>query len=202
LSADKKAISKTRKAITSGGKNQPAWLKEFANRLPEEEEEEEPEVKSRDTIRKEALGNGESKDLYEKLAYAVYVHIVSKNAFETFILLNILLVGIATGVDLENPDPTQSIAQFVSVTAIMTTIIFTAECILKIVSYGHNPKGYFIDEEDGAFNTFDFIIVVAGFCFIGNADGSAIGALRLLRLLRLLTVGASLPEREGDREGE
>lgn len=39
----------------------------------------------------------------------------------------------------------------------------------------------------GAFNCFDFGIVVAGLAFAGSDSGSAIGALRLLRLLRLLT---------------
>ena len=73
-------------------------------------------------------------------------------------------------------------------------IIFTMECTLKIISYGYNPLGYFVDAEDGGFNTFDFFIVVAGFCFMGNANGSAIGALRLLRLLRLLTFIKGVPQ--------
>ena len=103
-------------------------------------------------------------------------------------------MGFATGVDLENPEPTKTIASFIAVTSAMTTIIFAMECVLKLVSYGFNPKEYFLDEEDGGFNSFDFAIVVTGFCFIGNADGSAIGALRLLRLLRLLTFIKGVPQ--------
>jgi len=46
------------------------------------------------------------------------------------------------------------------------------------------PRRYFTDRDDGSFNTFDFTIVVAGFAFIGNENGSALGGLRMLRLVR------------------
>ena len=171
-------------------------MKEFANRLPEQEEEadEEPEVLDRHAHRKEKLGNGNSSNPYEMIAFWVYVKIVGTSWFESFILSCILLVGIATGVDLENPEPTPGVSAFVSITSTTTMIIFTMECALKIISYGYNPLGYFVDAEDGGFNTFDFFIVVAGFCFMGNANGSAIGALRLLRLLRLLTFIKGVPQ--------
>jgi hypothetical protein len=43
-------------------------------------------------------------------------------------------------------------------------------------------------------NAFDFSIVVANFAFLGNSTGSAIGALRMLRLVRLLTFIKGVPQ--------
>ena len=134
------------------------------------------------------MNNGDKSDRpYEVFAWQIYDKIVRHQWFEGFVLLNILLVGIATGVDLDNEEPTESIADFVKVTAIFTLSVFTAECVLKIISYGYSPQTFFTDEEDGSFNTFDFIIVVLSFCFLGSSEQGAVSALRLLRLLRLLT---------------
>ena len=46
---------------------------------------------------------------------------------------------------------------------------------------------YFTDEENGYFNTFDFTIVAASYAFSGSSNGAAVGGLRMLRLVRLLT---------------
>ena len=45
-----------------------------------------------------------------------------------------------------------------------------------------------------AFNNFDFLIVVASFCFLGSSSGGAVSALRMLRLVRLLTFIKGVPQ--------
>ena len=59
-------------------------------------------------------------------------------------------------------------------------IVFTAEVILKILSYKLKPWRYWMD----GWNVFDFIIV--GACYVPGGDQLAF--LRLLRLMRLLKV--------------
>jgi hypothetical protein len=44
------------------------------------------------------------------------------------------------------------------------------------------------------FNTFDFVIVVAGFAFIDSNSGGAVGALRMMRLVRILTFVKGVPQ--------
>ena len=78
-------------------------------------------------------------------------------------------------------------ARFVQGVGAVTSSVFAAECVLKIVAEGHSPGNYFRDPENGSFNTFDFLIVVLSFAFIGNSNTTAIGGLRMLRLIRLLT---------------
>lgn len=51
--------------------------------------------------------------------------------------------------------------------------------VLKLAACGPRPYEYFTDPEDGAFNTFDFIIVALSLFF-------DVAAMRLLRLLKLI----------------
>lgn len=195
--AYKREIAKTRAAIKDGagkGDVEP-WLKEFADRLPEEAEPEE-EVKLTKSATRRALlhGGDDSPDRYERIAWWVFDNIVRQNWFEGFILLNILLVGISTGVDLENPEPSRGVLEFTTVTALFTLIVFTLEIVLKVVAYGYSPHHYFIDKSEAVFNCFDFSIVVLSYCFLDSADGSTVGALRLLRLFRLLTFIKGVPQ--------
>jgi len=61
-----------------------------------------------------------------------------------------------------------------------------------------NTCSYFTDEDNGAFNCFDFFIVIAGLVFLViGGGGSAIGALRMLRLVRLLTFVKGVPQLRG-----
>jgi hypothetical protein len=121
-------------------------------------------------IRKALLHGGDaSESSYERLAWWVYDTIVRQEWFEGFVLLNILLVGIATGVDLENANnPSQGVTDFVAATSMLTLTVFTLEVVLKVVSYGLSPLVYFTDEHDGAFNCFDFTIVFLSYCFLGR----------------------------------
>ena len=66
-----------------------------------------------------------------------------------FIMVNILLIGLCTGLDLEYGGEDEDVASFVRNVGMMTTTVFTAECGLKIVAEGHNPMNYFQDPENG-----------------------------------------------------
>ena len=64
-------------------------------------------------------------------------------------MVNILLIGLCTGLDLEYGGEDEDVASFVRNVGMMTTTVFTAECGLKIVAEGHNPMNYFQDPENG-----------------------------------------------------
>ena len=103
-------------------------------------------------------------------------------------MLNNLATGAVSGLDLENAGRDPNVNAFVDVTSSTTTIVFTLECVLKLVAEARQPQEYFKDQEDGLFNTFDFTIVVLGYVFMMFGENSAaVGALRMLRLVRLLT---------------
>jgi voltage-gated sodium channel len=123
----------------------------------------------------------------------VHSHITSKPAFEIFILINIIMVGVITGLDLENQGKDEWTVHFSYVTGKFTLAVFTLECLLKIVSEGDEPWMYFTDRIDGNYNCFDFLIVLLSYVFMQSA-GSAISALRILRLARLMTFVKDVPQ--------
>jgi hypothetical protein len=103
-------------------------------------------------------------------------------------MINILGTGVVSGLDLENAGRDPNVDAFVDVVSSITTLVFTLECMLKIVAEARKPLHYFQDSEDGHFNTFDFTIVVLGWVFtMFGKSSAAVGALRMLRLVRLLT---------------
>jgi len=105
-------------------------------------------------------------------------------------MINILLVGIGTGLDLENNGRDQWCATAVELIAIITLAVFTVEAALKLISEGYEPKYYFADN----YNKFDFTIVVLSFTFLGSPNGKAIAGLRMLRLVRLFSLIKSVPQ--------
>ena len=167
--------------------------------------------------------------------------------FESFVLANILLIGIATGLELENNGADASVSLAVDVISGLTLAVFTLECVLKIMAEGDLPSLYFTDPDVGKIvsenlrsssflgpsnvfffkwethqfwhlslslppiaphvslffgpfgrlsvspatcvlqNTFDFAIVILSLSLIGSGSATAVGALRILRLARLLT---------------
>jgi len=66
-------------------------------------------------------------------------------------------------------------------------VIFIVEIVVKLVAEGNTPFNFFKD----AWNVFDFVIVVVGLLPFG---GSAVTALRLVRLLRVLKLVRALPK--------
>ena len=110
-------------------------------------------------------------------------------------MICIVLVGVATGVDLENQGSDPELDNAVTFVTNLCLGIFTVECGAKIVAEGTSPLNYFTNKNNGWFNTFDFGIVVASFAlmFSGATGGGAIGALRILRLVRLMTLVKGAP---------
>jgi voltage-gated sodium channel len=88
----------------------------------------------------------------------------------------------------------KNISLLVTVVSIVTTTVFTLEVCCKIIAEGFEPWVYFTDTENGKFNTLDFSIVMAGYAFMGMQSGGAIGVLRMLRLVRLLTFIKGVPQ--------
>jgi voltage-gated sodium channel len=123
----------------------------------------------------------------------VYDKITSRSWFETFVMLNILLIAVATGVDLENETGVDDLVKFTQISASLTLGVFTLECVLKVIAEGLEPWVYFTDIENGYYNTFDFLIVAASYAFMDSA-GSTISILRMLRLVRLLTFIKNVPQ--------
>ena len=156
--------------------------------LPENEMYEEPKKQIEDAARRKQRLLKDSKHPYEMLAWWVYSNLTSKNWFEAFVLANIVLTGIASGMELENRGRNDSISFFVDFVSLFTMVVFTLEVVLKLIAEAFTPLQFFIDKIDGSFNTFDFGIVAAGYIFMGMGENSAaVGALRMLRLIRLLT---------------
>ena len=127
---------------------------------------------------------------YKRVA-AFASKLVNHNAFDGFIVTCILLVGIATVIELESEDGNlippalpdnaggRRIAKFLLWTERLTLGVFTSEVVLKILSKGDAPLEYFTDPEDGSWNTFDFIVVLMSYV-------SNVSLMRLLRLLKVM----------------
>lgn len=99
-STDRKAIKKTR---DRDARDLPQWLSEFRKRMPEElnnvEIEESQKPNNIYSIKEEKLK--ESEDAYERLAWIVFAKITSTAWFEGFIAVNIILIGVSVGIDLQ-----------------------------------------------------------------------------------------------------
>jgi hypothetical protein len=66
---------------------------------------------------------------------------VCRSWFENVVLVCILLIGVATGVDLETNggEGSAGIAFFLYLVTEVTKIVFALECALKIISEGYHP---------------------------------------------------------------
>mmetsp|Transcript_30215 Transcript_30215/g.67703 ORF Transcript_30215/g.67703 Transcript_30215/m.67703 type:complete len:957 (+) Transcript_30215:246-3116(+) len=192
--AYKKARKATRQAIKEA-KNQPAWLREFANRLPDNNEEPVQEEKPETRLEAKRRELGSSSNPYERCALWIYENITSANWFEAFIFFNIMLIAVGTAMDIENRDHNTGVTLFVGIVSTFTSAVFTAEVVLKLQAEAYKPYRYFIDADQGPWNCFDFFVVVTNFAFMGSSDqGGAVGALRLLRVMRLFTLVKGVPQ--------
>jgi len=77
----------------------------------------------------------------DRLAWFVFDKIVCRTWFETIVLICILLIGVATGVDLESDggEGSPGIALFLYLVTEVTKVIFAMECFLKIIAEGYHP---------------------------------------------------------------
>ena len=137
-----------------------------------------------------APGVASFAERYKRVA-ALAKKLVNHNAFDGFIVTCILLVGIATVIELESEDGSlippelpdnaygRRIRKFLYWTERLTLGVFTSEVVLKILSKGDAPLEYFTDPEDGSWNTFDFVVVLMSYV-------SNVSLMRLLRLLKVM----------------
>ncbi|KAG1696236.1 hypothetical protein DVH05_018782 [Phytophthora capsici] len=112
--------------------------------------------------------------------------IVEHPKFSLFVTCVIILAGMMVGL--------QTSSEVVDVLGALLTgldtailVVFTAEVILKILAEALEPWNYF----RGAWNVFDFIIVVGSFT---RGSGGMLTMLRLLRLLRVLKLVRAFPQ--------
>jgi hypothetical protein len=134
----------------------------------------------KDTVTDVALRN------YFKLSdHAQYV--VSRRWFDPFVVMCVVFVAFATGVELEAPRSSRLLAM--KALHGFTLTAFTIEVVLKLVAQREHPTRYFTDKEEGTFNCFDFGVVFVSLAF-AFVDGSpwrkTVMTLRLLRILKVL----------------
>jgi len=127
-----------------------------------------------------------------------FIQVTEAKWFEYFILLAI--VGTCISLALYTPMPggdSNAINEFLEETEIIFTVIFTAECVMRIIALGFitHPSSYLRN----AWNILDFTIVVIGLgssvlavLQIDAFDPKALRALRVLRPLRLISGVPSL----------
>jgi voltage-gated sodium channel len=109
---------------------------------------------------------------------------VYSSAFELFIAAVIAVNAVFLAV-LTMPGITDVTRQFATAVDTVAMVIYGAELVLRIVSYGTKPWMFFTR----GWNVFDFLVVgIAPF-----AAGQTV-VLRLLRLMRLLRIFRFLPE--------
>jgi hypothetical protein len=110
--------------------------------------------------------------------------VVAHPSFDSTIIVCIMLIALTTVMELEIED-TQSILGFLVLVQFTTLAIFTCEVAIKIVAYGETPMKYFLDSEEGNFNTFDCTVVVVSYLMLGS-NGAAVSVCRLLRLVKVM----------------
>jgi len=191
-----KAISTTRDRNYLA-ENHPEWMSYFADMMPERLSRPDSKHLESELKRKQRVLLGVDH-WYTRMGWVVYQHFFAgeNNPFEVFILANIVLAGVSTGLDLEfrgDPDYPNA-GTFVSVVTAVSTVVFTLEVVLKVIAEGFEPWFYFTSPSDGSINTMDFTIVFLGYGFMLLANPTMSGVVRLLRLIRLLTFVKGVPQ--------
>ena len=132
----------------------PAEIKQNEEVIHEDEEHKRARLLGRHN------GNTEIHDQYVYLqaGWLVYKHVTSRPWFEIFILLNILLIGLFTGLDLEANGDDPAIRTGMQYVSAITTASFTLEIFCKLIVEGFEPLNYFNDQRVGRYNCFDFAI--------------------------------------------
>ena len=118
------------------------------------------------------------------------IRVIEHNWFDRLILFTIFVNCVVMALDEPvNMDPNSQVATISNQLGFLFQAIFTAECILKIISLGFafGPKSYVRD----GWNCLDLFIVVTGFIEYlpsteGASDATVLRTFRLLRPLRAL----------------
>jgi hypothetical protein len=110
--------------------------------------------------------------------------IVNDKKFDTFIVLVILLSSLELAMNGPLLDPNSDYLKTLSKIDLATTIIFIAECLMKIVTFGFlfNGKNSYLRKP---WNVLDFIIVILSIISQSSLsnDFKVIKVLRILRLI-------------------
>lgn len=105
--------------------------------------------------------------------------------FTISIVLTITLAGVLVGMDTYDNLQDLFVLQILE---IFVLVVFAAECVIKILAEGLRPWGFFVGQE-GAWNTFDFIVVIFCMPFFSDIFGNNSPAIRIVsRLFRLFRV--------------
>ena len=115
--------------------------------------------------------------------------IVYHNAFETAVLIAIVLSSGALAIEHPNDDPESTKIKILKVMDLLFVVFFTFEMVIKMVAMGFWGEGG--DKGDGYFrsgwNWIDFVIVVSALAvMITGAEGGVFRAIRAVRILRPL----------------
>jgi voltage-gated sodium channel len=113
-------------------------------------------------------------------------HIVSKKAFEYFIIALIVTNGIVLGLET-SPDLVSNYGNYLEWINNLIIAVFVIEAILKITAVAPRVKRYFGD----GWNLFDFTVVVLS---LVPATGEFSMLARLARLLRVARLISTIPE--------
>lgn len=123
--------------------------------------------------------------LYKRLAIRMR-DLTEEMYFQNFITVVIVLAGVQVGMSTDDR-LSKSMERELFVADYTIRLIFTIECVFKIIAEELQPWTYF----ESNWNVFDFIVVVGSYI---NGGGSLIVMLRLLRLLRVLKLMRMLPQ--------
>ncbi len=105
--------------------------------------------------------------------------------FTISIVLTIVLAGILVGIDTYDSLKDLEVLQGLE---IFVLVVFAAECIIKILAEGTKPWKFFMGAE-GAWNSFDFVVVIFCMPFFSDIFGNNSPAIRIIsRLFRLFRV--------------
>ncbi len=114
-----------------------------------------------------------------------FIQIRNNKAFETFVILVIVVSALVIGVRTFHIDP--AIYQAFEILDLGITLFFLAEIIIRMLAE-RNLKSFF----SKGWNVFDFIIVTASLIPVEESEMALLG--RLLRIFRVLRLVSIIPE--------
>ena len=123
----------------------------------------------------------------------LFANILASPYFEVFIQFVIFLSSVSLILDTPLADPDGPSTQFYVVFEYCTTVLFTGEMILKVVTYGFalNKKAYLRN----SWNCLDFFIVVTSLLslFLNNSNLTSLKSIRSFRAFRPLRMISRAP---------
>ena len=166
---------------SSGGGRHSGSMAMYAAQLAAEEEARERQRNQEGVCRAAMRG-------YCRVGEWLQENVISKPLFDWAGLSAIFAVAVVSWIDVwfNFPDQDTSAGHVIFIVSGCILAIFTVEFVLKMWSKGERPWMYFLDHEDGNYNTFDLGIIVASYAFITSPSKHIISVLRLFRLLRMM----------------